>query len=60
MPQPRTLQQGNHAPVRTLAVVVLYRRPLAESRTLAGLAQAFAEDSSLGKQLDVLDRKSVV
>jgi GT2 family glycosyltransferase len=54
MPQPRTLQQGNHAPVRTLAVVVLYRRPLAESRTLAGLAQAFAEDSSLGKQLDVL------
>jgi GT2 family glycosyltransferase len=44
----------SHAAVRALAVVVLYQKPLAASRTLAGLAQAFAEDASLGEQLDVL------
>jgi GT2 family glycosyltransferase len=52
--QSQTPRQGSHAAVRALAVVVLYRRPLDASRTLAGLAQAFAEDPSLGEQLDVL------
>lgn len=39
---------------RALAVVVLYRTRMAVSKTLTGLAQAFAEDASLAKQLDVL------
>ncbi|HZD75733.1 MAG TPA: hypothetical protein VE218_01930 [Acidobacteriaceae bacterium] len=54
MPQSQTPRQVSHAAVRALAVVVLYRRPFAGSRTLAGLAQAFAEDASLSEQLDVL------
>jgi GT2 family glycosyltransferase len=41
-------------PLRALAVVVLYRTPLDASKTLAGLAQAFAEDASFMEQLDVL------
>jgi GT2 family glycosyltransferase len=40
--------------VRALAVVVLYRTTMAASKTLTGLARAFAEDASLAKQLDVL------
>jgi GT2 family glycosyltransferase len=39
---------------RVLVVVVLYRTRMAASKTLTGLAQAFAEDASLAKQLDVL------
>jgi GT2 family glycosyltransferase len=58
MPQPQTPQQVATAPVHALAVVVLYRitsdSPLDASRTLIGLAQAFAADASLAKQLDVL------
>jgi GT2 family glycosyltransferase len=47
-------EQTNAARVRALAVVVIYRMPFAQSKTLAGLAGAFAEDPSLGQQLDVL------
>jgi GT2 family glycosyltransferase len=58
MPQPHAPQQVAAAPVRALAVVVLYRRAPEESldasKTLTGLAQAFAEDASLARQLDVL------
>ena len=58
MPQPQALQQMATAPVHALAVVVLYRTALDvsldASGTLTGLAQAFAEDASLAKQLDVL------
>jgi GT2 family glycosyltransferase len=58
MPQPHAPQQVAAAPVRALAVVVLYRRApdesLDASKTLTGLAQAFAEDASLARQLDVL------
>jgi GT2 family glycosyltransferase len=54
MPHPQTPRQV----ATTLAVVVLYRAaldaPLDVSRTLTGLAQAFAEDTSLVRQLDVL------
>ncbi len=41
-------------PPRVLAVVVLYRMQPARSKTLAGLAQAFAADAALAKQIDVL------
>jgi GT2 family glycosyltransferase len=47
-------QQASTPTVRALTVVVLYRTGLAGSKTLTGLAQAFAEDASLAKQLDVL------
>jgi GT2 family glycosyltransferase len=47
-------EQTNAALVRALAVVVIYRKPFAQSKTLAGLARAFAEDPSLAQQLDVL------
>jgi GT2 family glycosyltransferase len=40
--------------VRALAVVVLYRTPFARSKTIQGLARAFAEDPTLPQQLDVL------
>jgi GT2 family glycosyltransferase len=53
MLQPQSSQQAA-APVHALAVVVLYRTALHASRTLTGLAQAFAADASLLKQLDVL------
>lgn len=53
MSQARNKQTGAAA-VRALAVVVLYRTPFAGSKTLAGLAQAFADDPSLTQQLDVL------
>src|ERR1700739_875616 len=53
MPQARSAQT-NDALVRALAVVVIYRKPFAQSKTLAGLARAFAEDPSLAQQLDVL------
>jgi GT2 family glycosyltransferase len=58
MPQPHTPQQVAGAPLHALAVVVLYRATSDSSpdvpRTLIGLAQAFAADASLAKQLDVL------
>jgi GT2 family glycosyltransferase len=58
MPQAQTPQKVPGAPVHALAVVVLYRTTsdssLDASRTLIGLAQAFAADASLAKQLDVL------
>jgi len=53
MPPPQT-QGVSTAAVRALAVVVLYRKAFAQSRTFAGLAQAFGEDPSLARQLDVL------
>ena len=53
MPEARS-EQRNPAHVRALAVVVIYRMPFAESKTLAGLARAFAEDPSLAQRLDVL------
>ena len=40
--------------VRVLAVVVLYRMEPARSKTLAGLAQAFADDPALAKQVEIL------
>ena len=39
---------------RMLAVVVLYRTAFADSKTLTGLALAFAEDSDLLQDIDVL------
>ena len=42
MPEARS-EQTNPAHVRALAVVVIYRMPFAQSKTLAGLARAFAE-----------------
>src|ERR1700743_38876 len=39
---------------RALTVVVLYRTPLAASKTLAGLTQAFAEEPLLLGQLEGL------
>ena len=53
MPEARS-EQTNPAHVRALAVVVIYRMPFAQSKTLAGLARAFAEDPSLAQRLDVL------
>jgi GT2 family glycosyltransferase len=53
MPEARS-GQTNAALVRALAVVVIYRMPFAQSKTLAGLARAFAEDPSLAQHLDVL------
>jgi GT2 family glycosyltransferase len=47
-------QRTSTAPVRALAVVVLYRTPFAVSKTLAGLTKAFAEEPTLAQQLDVL------
>jgi GT2 family glycosyltransferase len=47
-------QQANTTAERALAVVVLYRTPIARSKTIAGLAQAFAADPALAQQLDVL------
>jgi GT2 family glycosyltransferase len=46
--------QANPAAVRVLVVVVLYRTPFAESKTISGLAQAFLKDPFLTAQLDVL------
>jgi GT2 family glycosyltransferase len=39
---------------RVLAVIVLYRMEPARSKTLTGLVQAFAFDSSLAEQIEVL------
>lgn len=47
-------QPVNTVAVRALAVVVLYRKAFDQSRTFAGLVQAFGEDPSLARQLDVL------
>src|SRR5690242_10845607 len=47
-------RQVDSAAVRALAVVVLYRTSFDESKTIAGLAQAFQEDPMLKQQLDVL------
>jgi GT2 family glycosyltransferase len=47
-------RQADSAAVRALAVVVLYRTSFDESKTIAGLAQAFQEDPMLKQQLDVL------
>ena len=41
-------------PLRVLAIVVLYRIEPAQSKTLAGLAQAFAADPALATQIDLL------
>lgn len=54
MPQPHASQHIAAAPVHALVVVVLYRKALNASKTLTGLVQAFAEDASLARQLDVL------
>jgi GT2 family glycosyltransferase len=53
MPQSQT-QQANTTAVRALAVVVLYRTPFAQSKTIAGLAQALAEYPALAQQVNVL------
>src|SRR5690349_21776843 len=42
------------AMMRVLAVVVLYGKPAGASKTLAGMASAFAADHSLAQQLDIL------
>ena len=39
---------------RALAVVVLYGKPAETSKTLAGLARAFAEEPGLAQQLDIV------
>jgi GT2 family glycosyltransferase len=62
MPQPQMPQRVAIAPVRALAVVVLYRTAFDASLgvsfdasgTLTGLAQAFTDDASLVQHLDVL------
>jgi GT2 family glycosyltransferase len=53
MPDP-SMRRPNAAPVRVLAVMVLYRMQPAESKTLAGLAQAFAADAALAQEIEVL------
>ncbi len=40
--------------MRVLAVVVLYGKPAGASKTLAGMASAFAADPELAEQLDIL------
>ncbi|MGA9716697.1 MAG: glycosyltransferase [Acidobacteriaceae bacterium] len=58
MPDPfmprSSVPRPDAAPPRLLAVVVLYRMQPAQSKTLAGLAQAFRADAALEKQIDVL------
>lgn len=53
MTEPSMLPSDAESP-RILAVVVLYRTQPARSKTLDGLAQAFATDAALAKQMDVL------
>jgi GT2 family glycosyltransferase len=53
MPQAQS-EKTDSAAVRTLAVVVLYRTPFAQSKTIAGLAQALGEHPVLTQQLEVL------
>jgi GT2 family glycosyltransferase len=53
MPQSQT-QRANTPAVRALAVVVMYRTRFAQSRTIAGLTRAFAEDAFLAPHVDVL------
>ena len=53
MPDP-SMRRPDAAPLRVLAVMVLYRMQPAQSKTLAGLAQAFAADAALATQIEVL------
>lgn len=58
MPRPSmsrsSVPRPDAEPPRLLAVIVLYRMQPAQSKTLAGLAQAFRADAALAKQIDVL------
>jgi GT2 family glycosyltransferase len=51
---PSQMQKADSGAVRALAVVVLYRTPFAQSKTIAGLARSFLEDPVLAQRLDVL------
>ncbi len=53
MPKP-SMQRPDAAPVRVLAVVVLYKMQPSRSKTLAGLAQALAADPALAQQIETL------